>query len=133
MSQPFYYRKNSKGEPIVGSNLKATTKPSSAHVQILNVVIGPTPDSKKPRFNNTSRFFIQIDADGNPIKGTLIKSSVTPEGNYLELFKNNVLTLPLESNPDSGAIETTLDDLSNFEPLISYDFLINGSRGSKRV
>lgn len=130
MSRPFYYKKNLKGDPILGSNLKATKKPSSAHTQIVNIINAPLPDNFKPSFSTNNRFFIQIDVNGEPVRGSLIKSSVIPEGTYLELFKNNILTTPKGTNSNSGVLEDDIEDIAGLELVVSEDLRLNGYRTS---
>lgn len=134
MGQPLFFRKDRKGLPIVRSNMKASKKPSTAHTQVANVVNGPVPDSFKPRFSGTNlRYFVEIDATGTPISGSLISSTNVPEGNYLELFKNNIIGLPLGSNENSGVVVDTPEDLADVPMIMSEDFRINGYRTTSIV
>lgn len=130
MSQPFFYKKNSKGDPIVGSNIKATKKPSSAHVQIANIINAPVTDAAKVPFSSGNRFFVQMGANGEPVRASLIKSSVVPEGNYLEVFKNRVITLPMGAEQNSGYIPDSEEDLASVDMILSENFILNGGRSS---
>ena len=135
MAQPFFFRKDSKGDPIPGSNIKSNTKPSSAHSQVVNVINGPIPNSNafKPSFSSGNRFFVQIDSNGGIISKSLVKSSVVPEGNYLEVFKNNIVALPLGSNENPGYIPVTLEEVASIRVLFSQDFLTNGARSNVTI
>ena len=130
MGQPLYFRKNSKGLPVLGSNMKANKKPTASHTQITNVINSPLPDSFKPRFaGTTQRYFIQFNSTtGELISNSLIQSTNVPEGYYLELFSNNLVTTPLGSNQNSGVRFDSLEDLADVPVILSQDFLTNGYR-----
>jgi len=130
MGQPLYFKKNTKGLPIVGSNLKANAKPSSAHTQIVNVINAPLPDSVRPRFyGTTNRYFVQFNSStGALISGSLIESTNVPEGSYLEVFSNNTVALPLGSETNSGVVNMIATELNSIPFMMSEDFRVNGYR-----
>lgn len=125
----FFFRKDRSGLPVPGSNLKATKKPSTSHTQVSTIVPAPVPNSFKPTFAGSKRYFVQMDANGDLINGTLIASTTPPEDqSFLEVFKNNVVGLRLEANQNSGAIEPTAEELAGIPVYMSEDFIQNGFR-----
>lgn len=87
MQYKFYYRIDSKGNPIPGSNIRAKKKPrSQRYVELVptkyydccnidyNYII--TAGNRKPKY------FVKLDDKNLPINGTLIKSGRAPSYNY---------------------------------------------------
>ncbi len=141
MSQAIYFRKDRRGFPIVGSNLKATRRPSSAHTKAGGVINGPVVNSLKPSFAGTNRYFVLFsETTGDIVGRSLVVSSTVPENApantyYMEIFKNNLIALPTGDLQDSGFIFEDVEQLildEVIEPpivLISEDYAQNGYRG----
>ena len=129
----FFFKKDRSGLPIAGSNIKATRKPSTAHIQVTNVIIAPTSISFKPTFAGNERYFVQYSENGELITGSLMSYTSAPEGMFLELFKNNVITLPLEANENSGVVDDSAEDIANVPMYMSEDFIQNGYRTTGKL
>jgi hypothetical protein len=133
MGQNLYFRRGRNGLPLAGSNIRANRRPSTGHIQVKNVINGPISDSFKPAFAGNNRFFVQLDANGNVINGSLVVSTIVPVGNYMELFKDNVIGRPRGENENSGVVVDSPEDLADVPMIMSEDFRINGYRTSKIV
>ena len=129
----FFFKKDRSGLPIPSSNLKATKKPSTAHTQVTEIINAPIPNAFKPRFFGNKRYFVQYTEIGELITGSLVSSITPPEGMFLELFKNNLIALPLEANQNSGLLTNSIEDLATIPIYMSEEFKINGHRTTGKI
>ena len=124
-----FFQTDINGLPIEGSNVTTNTRPKYKVSTITLTSNGPTPDALKQVWPGARRFFIQINTEGVPVDGTLIFSLTVPdmeEVQFLELFANGVLTLPLGENQDAGAIPDDPEDVAEIPVYMSEEYRQNG-------
>lgn len=134
MPQPIYFRKDRKGFPLASSNVRANRRPSTAHIPIENVFVGPIPDFEKVRFQGANRYFVQFnETTGQIVPNSLVVSTTVPTGYYLEVFSNNIIALPIGDTQESGVIIEDVNKMiedKEIEPIMIYseDYAQNGYR-----
>lgn len=122
-----YYKIDENGLPLRWSNVTSNTRPPYTVGTVHAIINAPSPDSAKQPFPGGRRYFVMIDSNGNPIDGTLIGSTLTPEGNYLEMYANGILSLPQGSNQNSGYVPNSLEELANVPVYMSEEYRRNGT------
>lgn len=121
-----YFKIDKNGLPVNGSNVILNNRPPSAVGSVAVVVDSPTTNNVKEPFPYFQRFFVQADSEGTPIDGTLMNLPYVPEGKYLELFANGILSLPTGSNQNSGAEPDDPEDVAEVPIYMSEQYMADG-------
>lgn len=129
---PIFYRKDKQGRPIAKSNRKLSTRPFGNWGSATTVIAGPMPNEYKTPFPGNKRYFVQYDADGQIIEGTLTVSDTPVGGTVYEIFANDLITLPLEAVQDSGAIADDPEEVVALELGMSQQYAQHGLRTVKK-
>lgn len=104
----YYYRVNSKGEPIIGSNIKATKRPNGSKFREIipqsfyccnPEVVPPSSTGKR------TKFFVRLNEEKNPITGSLRKYRALPNwGSFQEVVPYCCIQSVLTVTPNSVEI-----------------------------
>ncbi len=129
----YAYLKDGDGYPTAGSNKSYETRAEVPPTYTVIVAVINAPLGTNTQFHITNKYFIEFDATtGIPIDDSLVVDTSTPAGNYLELFRNNVLTIPnTPGTTTSGALPDTRADIARIPLVVSQRFKFFGS--NKRV
>lgn len=85
----FYYRINSKGEPLVGSNNKVNKTIPKGRIMYFTpqYLICCGEEITEEATNKKIKYFVKLDSQNIPISGSLIKRRIKPVGRWQEVFK----------------------------------------------
>ncbi len=126
----YAYLKDGSGYPTAGSNKSYETRALvPSNYTVISAIIN-APLGTNPQFHITNKYFIEFDdTTGIPIDETLVVATSTPSGDFLELFSNNILTIPnTPGTTTSGSIPDSRADISRIPLVVSQRFKKFGNR-----
>jgi len=121
MSYRYFYRVDSKGDPIPGSNIKSTKKLNSHYREIIPMkVLCCTGDEIPTAYGKSIRYFVRLNEDRTPITGSLRKFRSKPNwGDFQEVIGDYCCT-PISIDLIPVTANLTVGDDITYQVLATY-------------